>query len=46
MYISDLSAEENRNKIIENFSQLADTDGATNQAGVWTIHRKIFPKNC
>ena len=46
MEISDLSAKENRNKIVENFSQLADIDGATNQAGVWAIHRKIFPKNC
>ena len=46
MEISDLSAKENRNKIVENFSQLADIDGATNQAGVWAIHRKIFPKIC
>ena len=46
MQISKLSAEENRNKFVENFSQLAGNEGGTSHAGVWAIHRRIFPKNC
>ena len=46
MQISKLSAEENRNKIVEIFSQLAGNEDDTSHAGVWAIHRRIFPKNC
>ena len=45
MKISELSAKENRNKVVENFATLATSDGTTNQRGVWDIKRKIFPKN-
>ena len=43
--ISELSAKENRNKVVENFATLATSDGTTNQRGVWDIKRKIFPGN-
>jgi hypothetical protein len=45
MKISELSAKENRNKVVENFATLTTIDGTTNQRGVWDIKRKIFPKN-
>jgi hypothetical protein len=43
--ISSLSSKENRDKIIDNFSNLTRNDGSTNVNGVWSINRKVFPKN-
>ena len=44
MRILELSAKENRNKVVENFTTLATSDGTTNQEGVWDIKRTNFPK--
>ena len=43
--ISNLSAKDNRDKIVENFAKLSNTDGSTNANGVWAVNRKVFPKN-
>ena len=43
--ISKMSALDNRNKVIDNFSSLARNDGTTNQNGVWALKRKLFPKS-
>ena len=43
--ISSLSSKENRDTIINNFSNLTRNDGSTNVNGVWNINRKVFPKN-
>ena len=43
--ISDITAEENRNKVVSNFATLKASDGTTNQNGVWSIKRKLFPNN-
>ena len=43
--ISNISSEENRNKVVENLQSFANTDGSTNNMGVWNIKKKIFPKN-
>ena len=42
--ISDLTSEENRLKVIDNFKSLASMDGSTNTMGVWKIKKKVFPK--
>ena len=43
--ISKLVAEENRNKVFNNFENLANTDGSTNTNGMWEFKKQIFPKN-
>ena len=43
--ITDLVAEENRNKVIENFQQMSNPDGAMNTNGMWKLTKKMFPKN-
>ena len=43
--ISKIVVEDNRNKVVENFSSLKKHDGTTNTSGVWKIVRKVFPKN-
>ena len=43
--ISKLVAEENRNKVFNNFENLANTDGSTNTNGMWKLKKQIFPKN-
>ena len=43
--LSILTAEENKNKVIENFEALANTDGSCNINGIWKMKKKMFPKN-
>ena len=38
-------AEENRKQVYENFEKLSNTDGTTNNHGIWALKRKLFPKN-
>ena len=38
-------AEDNRNKIVEAFKTMTDTDGTANINGLWSLKRKLFPKN-
>ena len=38
-------AEENRNKVIDAFKSMTDTDGTANVNGLWSQKRKLFPKN-
>ena len=42
--VSDKTAEENRNIVVDNFSHLSSVDGTTNHMGVWKIKKKVFPK--
>ena len=41
----EIVAEENKDKVIENFKEFANADGLLNINGMWKIKRKIFPKN-
>ena len=43
--ISKLTANDNRNKVIENFKILSGIDGSTNQNGVWASKKKTFPQH-
>ena len=43
--ISKEVSKDTRDKIIENFKTLAETDGSTNVNGMWNLKRKIFPKH-
>ena len=43
--VSELVAEENRNKVMENFKSLSNQDGNLNNNNMWNIKRKVFPKN-
>ena len=43
--ISDSVAEENRNKIVDNFKGLSNSEGTFQPNGMWNIKRKVFPKN-
>ena len=43
--IAELSAEENRNKVVENFAKLANGNGGTCHNGLWAINKKLFPRN-
>ena len=43
--IANLSAQENRKKVFDNFGELSNTDGTTNMNGIWGLKRKMFPKN-
>ena len=38
-------ANDNRNKVMNTFQALSDTDVTTNVNGMWGLKRKIFPKN-
>ena len=42
---SDIVAETNRNKVIENFKSLSQLDGKMNTNNMWNLKRKVFPKN-
>ena len=43
--ISQMSSEENRNVVMNNFKSLSNVDGSTNNMGIWNIKKKVFPKN-
>ena len=43
--VSDIVAETNRNKVIENFKSLSQLDGKMNTNNMWNLKRKVFPKN-
>ena len=43
--IAVIVAEENKDKVIENFKEFANADSLLNINGMWKIKRKIFPKN-
>ena len=38
-------AEDNRNRVINNFENLSITDGSTNINGMWKLKKKVFPKH-
>ena len=40
-----LAAVENRNKVVNNFKSLSDTDGTLNTNGMWKLKKKLFPKH-
>ena len=42
--ICDMVAEENREKVINNFKLLANPGGLCNTNGMWSLKRKVFPK--
>ena len=37
--------EKNREKVIENFKNLEDSEGLVNTNGMWNLKKKVFPKN-
>ena len=41
--IANEVAHENRNKVVDTFKELSDTDGTTNVNGMWVSKRKLFP---
>ena len=43
--IANEIAEDNRDKVVDAFKALTDTDGTVNINGMWGQKRKIFPKN-
>ena len=43
--IGELVAEENKDKVVENFKEFASADGLLNIHGMWKVKRKICPKN-
>ena len=45
MQVSDIVAETNRNKVIENFKLLSQQDGKMNTNNMWNLKKKVFPKN-
>ena len=38
-------SKENRDKVMESFKTLSETDGSININGMWSIKKKVFPKN-
>ena len=38
-------AEENKKQVYDNFEKISNTDGTTNNNGIWALKRKLFPKN-
>ena len=38
-------SKENRDKVIESFKTLSETDGSININGMWSMKKKVFPKN-
>ena len=43
--VSDMVAEKNRNKIVDNFKALSQEDGKMNTNNMWSLKRKVFPPN-
>ena len=43
--ICNLEAEENRNKLVENFKQVSDNPENVNVAKMWKLLNKLWPKN-
>ena len=43
--VSELVANTNRDKVIENFKSLSQQNGKMNMNNMWNIKRKVFPKN-
>ena len=43
--VCDLVSETNYEKVVENFKLLGNKSGQIQQNGVWSIKRKLFPKN-
>ena len=43
--ICEMVAEENRDKVVNNFKVLAKPGGLCNTNGMWSLKRKVFPKN-
>jgi hypothetical protein len=44
-HVSELVAEKNRNKVVENIKILSKQDGNLNNNNMWNVKRKVFPKN-
>ena len=42
--LTKLVAEENMKTVFKNFEHLSNTDGTTNNNGVWALQRKLFSK--
>ena len=43
--ICEYVAESNRNKVVENFKELANPEGIFQTNKMWSLKRKVFPKN-
>ena len=43
--VADIVAETNRNKVVDNFKSLSQKDGNVNTNSMWSLKRKVFPKN-
>ena len=43
--LTSFVAEENKKQVYDNFEKLSNTDGTTNNNGIWALKRKLFPKN-
>ena len=43
--VSNMVAENPRNKVFENLKSLSRQDGNMNTNSVWSLKRKVFPKN-
>ena len=43
--ICQLIAEESRNKVFDNFKVLANPEGLLHTNGMWSLKKKVFPKN-
>ena len=43
--ISDLEAQENRNRIIQNFKSFSDNPETINMGNVWKRLKKLWPKH-
>ena len=43
--ISSEVGKDNRDKVMDSFKTLADTDGTININGLWNLKKKVFPKN-
>ena len=43
--VCDLVSEKNYEKVVENFKLLGNKSGQMQQQGIWSIKRKLFPKN-
>ena len=43
--ITNEVAKDNRDKVMDSFKTLADTNGTININGIWSLKKKVFPKN-
>ena len=43
--LTSFVAEENKKQVYDNFEKLSNTDGTTNNNGIWALKRKLLPKN-